>query len=586
MAPSGQPSDLHTGWIGVLGGPDLWAQAPATLYIEELFAQAGLLNWRWLASPDELDDASVRVAVVPNGRLVGDASVESVRRFVEGGGRLLVLGRPGPLAELFNVVPQPPVREGWLVPGEGLPGPLAGRFPVPLHVFDLVHLLPGPGAGMVAGAIDFSIGNHQVHWPISARASLGRGEALLVAADLPASIVRIQQGLTIYHDGQSAPDGSAAIDDGILKCEDGMVLDWSKDRQQPVDAAAPVFLQPQSDLLRELLLALVLALADAAGLAVPILGVWPRGLSAVGLISHNSDLNEPDKADRELAADAEADLAATWCLMSGGLDGVQEYPPQVLARIAASGHEIALRFDAQSGPGPGRWGPEALRAQLQRLRERLRAVAIQAPVYSNKNYYCRWEGRLEMFRWLAAAGVRVDQSKGPTKSGLIGWPFGSCHPWRPLDDEVSPPYLLDLLEISFASPDIGGYSCRPELGRLLIDAAVARGGVAHLTFHPWQADRDDIRRQLLAHVAYGRERGLEWWTSRRIGDWQFARRAARLAEFSIAGGQAVLKLDAPLAMEGATVDIGGAGVGTSIPADLSGPVELSLGCAPSSHQGR
>ncbi|MER3404687.1 MAG: hypothetical protein C4289_05575, partial [Chloroflexota bacterium] len=58
----------------------------------------------------------------------------------------------------------------------------------------------------------------------------GRGPALYCGVDLAATVLQIQLGRPIYHDGLPAPDGTAPVDDGILKTDDGTVLDYERDR--------------------------------------------------------------------------------------------------------------------------------------------------------------------------------------------------------------------------------------------------------------------------------------------------------------------------------------------------------------------
>jgi hypothetical protein len=61
----------QAGWIGVLGGKSLQRRFPHALYIEELFAQAGLLNWRWLDGPGEADDSVAALEIEAASPLAG-----------------------------------------------------------------------------------------------------------------------------------------------------------------------------------------------------------------------------------------------------------------------------------------------------------------------------------------------------------------------------------------------------------------------------------------------------------------------------------------------------------------------------------
>ena len=72
----------------------------------------------------------------------------------------------------------------------------------------------------------------------------GAGRAILLSPDLLFSIVHIQQGLRVLQDGKTAPDGSAPLNDGLLKAEDGLVLDWQRDRTPTPPDGGPLFMEP------------------------------------------------------------------------------------------------------------------------------------------------------------------------------------------------------------------------------------------------------------------------------------------------------------------------------------------------------
>jgi len=114
--------------------------------------------------------------------------------------------------------------------------------------------------------------------------------AVLIAADLPGTLVHLQQGIPIHQDGAPAPDGSAAIDDGILKTDDGMVLDWVQDRST-VDGQS-CFLEPVGDDWRDLLLRSICSLCLEIGEPLPVLWYWPDDVPAVARQARGG--GEPD----------------------------------------------------------------------------------------------------------------------------------------------------------------------------------------------------------------------------------------------------------------------------------------------------
>src|SRR5438445_9969116 len=80
----------------------------------------------------------------------------------------------------------------------------------------------------------------------------------------------------------------------------------------------------------------------------------------------------------------------------------------------------------------------------------LKAASGVTPV-TNKNHYTRWEGRLQFFEWCERLGLRAEQSRGPSKLGCTGFPFGTAHPHFPVRDNGS---RIDVLELGFQSQDL------------------------------------------------------------------------------------------------------------------------------------
>jgi hypothetical protein len=52
-------------------------------------------------------------------------------------------------------------------------------------------------------------------------------------------------------------------------------------------------------------------------------------------------------------------------------------------------------------------------------------------------------------------------------------------------------------------------------------------GVLHLLFHPAHVDKQGIAETILHSIRTAQERGMEWWTARRINEWERARRTVR-----------------------------------------------------------
>lgn len=347
---------------------------------------------------------------------------------------------------------------------------------------------------------------------------VGPGAVAYLAVDVCRSVVTMQQGRPVTGDGADAPDGTAKLTDRILKTDDGTVIGWEWRQEGP---EGPAYLVPYADQLRELLLAAIVRCAQETGVALAVKWYWPDGLPAVGCLSYDTDSNEDPDGREFLAAVRELGVEGTWCVMYPG-----GYTRALYEEIQAYGDEIALHYDALTADLNGAehcgWSREDLAHQLAWLKEETSV----AEVVSQKNHVTRWEGWTELFRWLAEAGIRVDQTKGPSKIGNLGFAFGNCHPWRPIDDAVNGYRLIDLLEVAFLTHDMWTSERRVALRRRLLDAVAAHNGVAHFIFHPQRIREDGMRAALGDVVAYGRSLGVPWWTSARIDAWERARRRA------------------------------------------------------------
>ena len=429
-----------------------------------------------------------------------------------GGSWLGVAGVCG-LAELFGVEPEQPAPRwrtgGVAVLGEGYLKPIAAHktlehLVIPLHFFNGVAVRQAGGT-VLATALDA----HQRSGERVALVehSVGKGRTMLICPDVTGSVVSIQQGVAVTRDGISAPDGSASVCDGVLKTDDGGVLDWTFDRQPVPGAGFDAFLQPIADQWRELLIRAILYLASESGVALPVLWLYPRNLPALAHVSHDSDGNDSDCAQALLEALRRAEIESTWCVMAPG------YESKVIDEIRDDGHELALHFDAYSE------GTEWSEEEVDRQWKQISQLLGERPV-TNKNHFLRWEGDTEFFDWLADRGIQLDASKGASKTGEAGFNFGFCHPYFPVDPNGR---VLDVLEIPTLSQDLGPFAPY-EVIIPVLEAVLKVHGVLHLIFHPAHITKPGVEQNLLELAESAKALGMEWWTGTRLNSWERARR--------------------------------------------------------------
>ena len=521
--PSGRPEVAPILVVTLEVSPDVNPRARAWGYITEVLRRAGLF-FKAL-SPARLEDLFHRppCVVVLAGHLPLTARQrEALTTWVNRGGSLLGLGGTSGLDDVFGVKSETPLGDGWLKV-KAAEHPVTRGLRSALHVFGGYTCVPGSATALA----DAEAGNHLARGGAILENRFGRGRALLLGPDLLFSIVHIQQGISVLQDGKPAPDGSAVINEGTLKAEDGLVLDWQRDRSPVAPDGGPVFLEPISDELRELILRSLFHLAQQQRLLLPVLYYWPRSLEGVGLISHDTDGNDPSKAPALLEVMRRSQVKSTWLILYPG-----GYPTNFYRQLHEHDFEIGIHYDAMTGGPHTSWSRENFRFQHQWVRQ----TTGVARLYSNKNHYTRWEGRLDFMRWCEEAGIHSDQTRGPSKKGTIGFPLGGAQPYFPLDDEAASPRFLNVLEVNLLTQDLV-VTCPPEYGSPLLDSAVRHHGVAHFLFHPAHILKPGVADALTRLLDYGRTQRLEWWKNEEIYQWECLRRSVT-ATFDVPGAVA------------------------------------------------
>ncbi|WJH32778.1 hypothetical protein N6H14_21200 [Paenibacillus sp. CC-CFT747] len=276
---------------------------------------------------------------------------------------------------------------------------------------------------------------------------VGSGSLDRWAVDVGETIVAFQQGSRpVWEDGFPAPDGSALVNEGILKADDQIELSWEWDRTL-TETGNPYFAKPYGDYWREMVIGHLLKKVVSLGLTLPFIGYWPDGVEQVALLSHDSDINEDEHAWSTLELLKECGVKSTWCMLEPG------YGPDVYSKVKEDGHELGFHYNALALDG-GRWGEDEFNRQLDWLKEEAKLEKVT----SNKNHYTRYEGWGEFYRWCEERQIEVDQTRGPSKKGNVGFLFGTCQPYFPISWADENNRLYPVLEIGFLTQDM---DCHP-----------------------------------------------------------------------------------------------------------------------------
>ncbi|HEY0076131.1 MAG TPA: hypothetical protein VGB77_18665 [Abditibacteriaceae bacterium] len=511
-----------TATLGVCVFPEPAKNAPRVVrhanYIHEILGHAGLCyeTLDFEALPTAFQDG-LRVLLTIGEYALPDAIKAPLTAWIKNGGAWLSIAGLCDMDEILGAVPVAPSYVSW---GGKLRSLGEGYFKVTQEAHPVFHNLSRPlhffggitveatSATCLATVLD-AHGNPTAT-PALLENRRGAGRTLLLAPDVTGTVVHIQQGIAVTRDGISSPDGTAPVNDGILKSDDGQVLDWLLDRDEvPGVPGLHLFLQPIADQWQGLLLRALFYLAEQQNAALSLLWYYPDNLPALGHLSLDSDGNDPEQAYRLLEVLEQAEIVTTWCIICPG------YEREVIEAIKQGGHELAMHFDALSEDCL--WNEEQFDHQWRQLCQLFGTMPV-----TNKNHYLRWEGDTEFFKWCLRRGLMMDQSKGASKTGEAGFNFGTCHPYRPVtpDDTVLPVY-----ELTTPTQDLLVFA-PAEIAPLLLETVLKQHGILHLLFHPAHIEKEDVARVLLNAVHQGKARGLSWWTAQDITQWETARRSA------------------------------------------------------------
>ena len=517
--------------------PQAWARGEEAwfLYHREVLGHLALAYDTYSVAELGRACASHLVLLLPTVPALEDDDVRTLTRWVASGGGLILCGDPGPLAELAGASARGAVEEGHVTCAPT--GPWESPPDVALRAFGGVALQPGGETSTLAEWVSDSAGRgeHPGRSAAVTTRTVGRGTVTTFGVDMWQTVVRIHQGWPVTCDGVPPEDGTAPVDDGILKCDDGIALSYVRDRglaptagefptpfryQTPPIGPAPMFHRPHADMWRDVFTAVLFWTMERAGRPAGWLGYWPAGIPAVAHMSHDSDGNTDASARAALDAFDAADVRVTWCFLHPG-----GYSPEIYTDVIAAGHEPALHYNAMAESDLAYWGESYLTAQLTWVQE----VTGTEAIVSNKNHYTRWEGWAEFYLWCERLGIQIDQSRGPSKQGNVGFPFGTCHVTFPMSDRAHGNRLIDVLSLPMQTQDLWLTNVVDNRA-VFLDQALEHHGVAHFLFHGRNiVAHDEVRQAVLETATEARRRGMPWWTSAEINAWERARRHVRVA---------------------------------------------------------
>lgn len=399
-----------------------------------------------------------------------------------------------------------------------------------LRALNVVPWVQGRSDELTAGGQVKQIGHVSLHIPEADEScvalhkfTLGKGTIERWAVPIPTTIVGLQQGQNpVLTDGISALDGTGDISDGILKADDSIELDWEWDRQA-TEAGKKYFGHPYTDLWREVMISHLLQIVLDKGLTLPFIGFWPDDGGYTAHISFDSDSNKDIQAETTLDILKKYDVPSTWCMLEPG------YSPYIYERARKDGHELAFHYNSlERDDRP--WDS----AEFTRQHEWFKAATGEPYAISNKNHFTRFEGWGDLFVWCEQNKIRLDQSRGSSKRGNVGFTFGTCHPYYPIAWANERNRLYDVLEVGFLTQDMDEEThVHSSVIRPFLEQVKNVDGVAHFLFHQRHIhNKAGVREAFVKLVETARAMGFKFKTAKQIDEWVRARRKVIIKEIS------------------------------------------------------
>lgn len=485
-----------------------------SIYIREILNHAGFIINEIHKNGNDLTSPLPPILILAGNIDLNSTEKKMIREHVEQGATLIAIDGCSGLEDLFGVEFESPAPytkneisnfgEGYLVAN--------GDHPITEGLTGNIHFFGGtPHVTKDATSLAFAYDGHNQATERNAISEriVGEGTAILFGFDLLGSVVYIQQGIAVDQDGIPAPDGSAPVNDEMLRCEDGMVLDWKFDRAPLYKDQTPLFHQPIADMLRELIIRAILYSAQRMKKVLPILWYYPRNLTALGHISCDSDGSDAEATLAMINTMRLVGVRATWCITPPG------YTLDVYRNLRHLEHDIGLLYNAVEA---GTWHEDRYKIQLTHITR-----ASGGSMAASRTLDTRWERRNQLFQWCDLNDVRVEESKGPNHPGNAGFLFGTCHPFRPFGSQGT---FFKCFELPFLSREPDGFlpsqSCQG-----LIERTARHYGVAHFVIRPGLTQNGLTQETFRKLVVVGRSLGMEWWKSSEIWQWEASRRKVK-----------------------------------------------------------
>ncbi len=241
-----------------------------------------------------------------------------------------------------------------------------------------------------------------------------RQRAFHFAPHLGQSMALILMGHSVENDGIGPGDGTAYLEDGVLRAEDGANLSFADDRA--VVTGGAFFAWPHVDTLRDVWVRTILAAVEETRRRALIFWHWPYHADATAAFSVECGALDPERTVQLHNRLSMYGMPAAWLVPSPGFAG------EVYRAMRRWEEEPGLLLH-QDDP----CSEEQMKVQHLTLGR----AASKPHMTCVRPDDGRWHGLDRFYEAAEAAGARMSLSKGGRQPGTSGFLFGSCHPFFP-----------------------------------------------------------------------------------------------------------------------------------------------------------
>lgn len=337
----------------------------------------------------------------------------------------------------------------------------------------------------------------------------GSGTTFFLAPHLGQTAETMQLGRSVEADGIGPIDGTARLDDGILRAEDGIALDFSQDRTTADGSPIPIFATPHADALRDLWLRTTLEALKRTRKAFTVLWHWPKGATGTAMITFEGDHSEGENTKLLSRVVASLGARAGWLTTSPG------FSADVYKALKSVDHDAGLLFTAESLAD---WDGDKVKVEHLAITR----ASGQPNVGAVRPGDGAWYRHRLFYEMLERIGPRLSLSKGGRQPGTQGFPFGMCRPYRPLQLDGTP----------YQSYELGYHALMPGFPDAAADAIVRTCARLHGCFHlsgpTDRAENPAYLASIQRILAIIKENKLRFIVPTELLEFEEARRALRM----------------------------------------------------------